>query len=493
MPLHPTKNAQRYLVLALLLLLGSGFLATSLVSYYASLASIRSSIVDTELPLTSDNVYSEIQKDLVRPILISSMMSRDTFVRDWVLSGEQDVDQVTRYLAEVQGHYGAFTSFFISEKTLRYYQAKGLLKTVSETEPRDVWYFRVRDMHAPYEINVDVDMANQDRLTFFINYKVTDYNGNFIGATGVGLTVDAVVKLIDTYQQRYGRSVYFVDTHGKIVLTGATGGPLGARVGQALQDVPGLEELQDKLPKPQSGTFDYQEHGRGHFLNVRYIPELNWYLFVDKHENNALAAIRKTLYLNLLICLVVTGLVLFLVNLVLRRYQARIAALATTDTLTGLPNRRGFDILANQALQEALRDQKPLATLMIDLDNFKVLNDTHGHLAGDEVLRGFAGNLRGCLRQADILCRWGGEEFIVLLKDTDPVVAQHLAEKIRLLAEQSRYPVGDVVLEVNTSIGLTELAPGDTLHSLLNRADRALYRAKQSGRNRVCVEPGHVS
>ena len=109
------------------------------------------------------------------------------------------------------------------------------------------------------------------------------------------------------------------------------------------------------------------------------------------------------------------------------------------------------------------------------------------------MLRGFARNLRGCLRQADILCRWGGEEFIVLLKDTDPTVAQHLAEKIRLLAEQSRYPVGDVVLEVNTSIGLTELAPGDTLHSLLNRADRALYRAKQSGRNRVCVEPGHVS
>jgi diguanylate cyclase (GGDEF)-like protein len=492
MPLRQPQTAQRYLVLVLLLLLGSGFLATSLVSYYASLASIRSSIVDTELPLTSDNVYSEIQKDLVRPILISSMMSRDTFVRDWVLSGEKDVDQVTRYLAEVQAHYGAFTSFFISDKTHRYYQAKGLLKSVSEDEPRDVWYFRVRDMAKPYEINVDVDMANQDRLTFFINYKVTDYNGNFIGATGVGLTVDAVVKLIDTYQLRYDRAVYFVDTEGKIVLTGATGGPMGAKVGQALKDVPGLDELQDKLPKPQSGTFTYQEHGRGHFLNVRYIPELNWYLFVDKHENNALAAVRKTLYLNLLICAVITGLVLFLVRLVLRRYQARISALATTDTLTKLPNRRGFDILANQALQEAQREQKPLATLMIDLDNFKALNDTHGHLAGDDVLRGFAANLRGCLRQADIMCRWGGEEFIVLLKDTNPAAAQLIAEKIRLLAEQSRYPVGEQVLQVNTSIGLTELAEGDTLHSLLARADRALYRAKQSGRNRVCVEPAHA-
>ncbi len=494
MPLRaPTQTAQRYLVVALLLLLASGFLATSLVSYYASLDSIRSSIVDTELPLTSDNVYSEIQKDLVRPILISSMMSRDTFMRDWVLEGEQNPEQLTRYLAEVQAHYGAFTSFFISEKTHRYYQAKGLLKTVREDEPRDVWYFRVRDMHAPYEINVDVDMANEDRLTIFINYKVTDFNGNFIGATGVGLTVDAVVKLIDTYQQRYGRSVYFVDTQGNIVLTGASGGPLGARVGQSLNDVPGLDELKKNLPKPQSGNFKYREHGRDHFLNVRYIPELNWYLFVDKHEDDALAGVRKTLYLNLLICAVVTGLVLLLVNLALRRYQARIVALATTDTLTRLPNRRGFDILANQALQEAVREQKPLATLVIDLDNFKTLNDTHGHLAGDDVLRGFAANLRGCLRQADIICRWGGEEFIVLLKDTNPAAAQLIAEKVRLLAEQSRYAVGDQVLQVNTSIGLTELAPGDTLHTLLSRADRALYRAKQSGRNRVCIEPGHAN
>ncbi|MGH8435114.1 MAG: sensor domain-containing diguanylate cyclase [Pseudomonas sp.] len=493
MPPRLTQHAQRYLVLALLLLLGGGFLVTSLVSYYASLNSIRSSIVDTELPLTSDNVYSEIQKDLVRPILIASMMSRDTFLRDWVIGGEQDIAQITRYLREVQEHYGAFTSFFISEKSHLYYQAKGVLKSVSEQMPRDIWYFRVRDMKDPYEINVDVDTANQDRLTFFINYKVFDYDGRFIGATGVGLTVDAVVKLIDDYQQRYDRSVYFVDSHGKIALTGANGGPLGARAGQSLSEVAGLEELQAKLPKPQSGNFSYQEHGHGHFLNVRFIPELNWYLFVDKHEDGALAGIRQTLYLNLLICLVVTALVLTLVTLVLRRYQTRIEALATTDSLTGLPNRRGFDLLANQALHEAHRDLQPLTTLMIDLDNFKALNDTYGHLAGDEVLQGFASNLQGWLRQSDIICRWGGEEFIVLLKDTSSGTALQLAEKIRNLGEQSRYPFAGVRLQVNTSIGLTELHPSDSLHSLLARVDQALYRAKQSGRNRVCVEPAGVS
>lgn len=107
----PKTASPRSLVFLLLVLLGCGFIATSLASYYAALDSIRDGIVNNELPLTSDNVYSEIQKDLVRPILISSMMSRDTFVRDWVLGGEQTAEPMTRYLQEVQSHYGAVTSF----------------------------------------------------------------------------------------------------------------------------------------------------------------------------------------------------------------------------------------------------------------------------------------------------------------------------------------------------------------------------------------------
>ncbi|TBU95634.1 sensor domain-containing diguanylate cyclase [Phytopseudomonas dryadis] len=488
MPSQPSKASPRSLVLLLFVLLGCGFLVTSLASYHAALDSIRDNIVNTELPLTSDNVYSEIQKDLVRPILISSMMSRDTYVRDWVLGGEQNLEQMTRYLREVQEHYGAVTSFFISERSKTYYQAKGVLKKVDEHEPRDTWYYRLRDMQAPYEVNVDVDMANQDRLTFFINYKVFDYDQRFIGATGVGLTVDAVVKLIDAYQQRYDRSVYFVDTSGHIALTGTQGGPMGARVGQPLNEVPGLEDLYAKLPRPQSGNFEYREQGRGHFLNIRFIPELDWYLFVDKHETGALAGIRQSLYLNLLICAVVTAIVLLLVTLMLRRYQRHITALATTDSLTGLPNRRGFELLANQAIQEARRNQSTLCALLFDLDGFKQLNDSHGHLAGDEVLRGFSRHLQNNLRQSDIICRWGGEEFILLLKDTGLEAARQLAEKIRQQTENSTFSFASHTVQVTTSIGLATLHADDDLPALIARADRALYRAKKSGRNRLCEE-----
>ena len=484
---RPNRHSQASLLLLLLFLLGTGFLTTALLSYYASRDSIRDSIINTELPLTSDTVYSEIQKDMVRPILISSMMARDTFLRDWVLAGEQDTAQITRYLREVQEHYGAFTSFFVSDKTSTYYQAKGVLKQVKPDEERDIWYYRVRELQEPYEINVDVDMANADRLTIFINYKVHDYEGTFIGTTGVGLAVDAMVKLIDEYQQRYERSVYFVDTEGRITLTGAQGGPLGAKVGESLADVPGLNGLMEKLPTPQSGRFEYQEQGHEHFLHVRYIPELEWYLFVDK-QDKALAGIRQGLYINLLLYLLVTTIVLTLVGLVLRRYQQRIAMLATTDSLTELPNRRGFDILAEQALQEAQRDSSPLYAVLLDLDNFKQINDQHGHLAGDDVLRRFARQLRDTLRKSDILCRWGGEEFILLLKNSDRQAAYDLAEKLRQHCAEQRYTVDGQGLRVTVSLGLSQWHVGESLHTLLGRTDRALYRAKQGGRDSVCLD-----
>jgi diguanylate cyclase (GGDEF)-like protein len=491
MPLRSPLYSQRSLVLTLIALLGAGFLATSFLSYYASRTAIRDNIVNTELPLTSDTVYSEIQKDLVRPILISSMMSRDTFMRDWVVSGEHNPDQMTRYLNEVMTHYGAYTAFFVSNSSLTYYHAKGVLKQIKADEPRDAWYFRVRDMKEPYEINVDPDMANKDNLTFFINYKVYDYNDQFIGAAGVGLTVDAVIKLIDKYQQRYQRSVYFVDTFGRLVLTGADGGPQGARAGQGLGELESMKGLVSQLPKPHSGSYEYSVQGQGHFLNVRFIPELNWYLFVDKREDGALNEIRQSLYLNLLICLLVTLIVLALLNRVIKRFQSKIQAQATLDSLTELPNRRGFDLLASQAMYEARREPKPLTALLLDLDHFKVLNDTYGHLAGDQVLIGFARDLQSCLRHSDIVCRWGGEEFIVLLKDTDAETGQKIAEKIRQHVEKQRYAYNGKALQLTVSIGLTTLQPDETLHTLLSRADHAMYRAKQAGRNRTCVEMPH--
>ena len=479
------------LITALCLLLSAGFLATTLVSYYVSRDAIRESITATELPLTSDNVYSEIQKDLVRPILISSMMARDTFLRDWVIAGETDVDQMTRYLNEVMSHYGAFSSFFVSDTTSTYYSTKGVLKTVDTNEPRDAWYYRVRDLSDPYEINVDPDLANRDALTIFINYRVFDYQKRFIGATGVGLTVDTVNRLIDDYQQRYERTIYLVDAAGKITLSGknavdAHGTSRAAY--SSIKDIEGLRDQAEAVLKAGSGSFEYQNQGHRHFLNVRYIPELKWYLFVIKQENRALNTIQQTLYLNLLLCFIITAVVLLIVHLTINHYQRRLETMATTDNLTGLANRHALDILLDQQTREATRHGSPMSAIMFDLDHFKSLNDSRGHLAGDQVLRGIATTLRNSLRASDIACRWGGEEFLVILSNTDLAAATQVACTLRDCIGQNHYEFDGKPIAVTVSAGVTVYRTNESRESFVARADALLYRAKNEGRNRVCSE-----
>jgi diguanylate cyclase (GGDEF)-like protein len=476
------------LITALWLLLSAGFLATTLVSYFISRDSIRESIVATELPLTSDNVYSEIQKDLVRPILISSMMSRDTFLRDWVVGGERDIGQMTRYLKEVMAHYGAVTSFFVSEKTRSYYQAGGALKTVSAEEARDAWYFRVRGMSEPYEINVDPDLANRDKLTIFINYRVFDYEQRFIGATGVGLAVDSVARMIADYQQRYERDIYLIDATGRIVLSGKSGADSQAARYASIREIEGLREQADAILKAGKGAFEYINQGHQHFLNVRYIPELKWYLVVVKQEDKALSGIQQTLYLNLLLCGVITFTVLLIVHLTINRYQRRLEQMATTDNLTGLANRHALELLLDQGTREASRQKTPMSAIMIDIDRFKELNDSRGHLAGDRVLQGVAATLKEALRNSDIACRWGGEEFLIILTNTDLPASASVANTLRARIEQQKHEINGNSVSVTISAGVVAYRAGETQESFISRADALLYQAKHEGRNRVCSE-----
>jgi diguanylate cyclase (GGDEF)-like protein len=161
--------------------------------------------------------------------------------------------------------------------------------------------------------------------------------------------------------------------------------------------------------------------------------------------------------------------------------------LATTDPLTGVYNRRTFKELAEPLLSRARRTRGSVSLLLLDLDHFKRINDTHGHLSGDEVLSGFARLARTCLRKEDLLARYGGEEFVVLLPGTSEAAAMALAERIREeVAEATLYSANDTV-RVTVSVGLAGESGEHvaTLETLLGRADEALYVAKARGRN--CV------
>jgi diguanylate cyclase (GGDEF)-like protein len=157
--------------------------------------------------------------------------------------------------------------------------------------------------------------------------------------------------------------------------------------------------------------------------------------------------------------------------------------MALTDKLTGIANRRGVEREIGHELLRLRRYQTPISFVLFDIDHFKAINDSHGHETGDEILRQVAHAIAGSIRDTDLVARWGGEEFLVILPETSQAGALVCAEKIRAKVQA----VGDRVgFPVTISGGVYQPSPGETMSEVVARADARLYDAKNSGRNRVC-------
>jgi diguanylate cyclase len=172
----------------------------------------------------------------------------------------------------------------------------------------------------------------------------------------------------------------------------------------------------------------------------------------------------------------------------LREQITIISAEALTDALTGLRNRKAFDETLVAQSQEAAGSRQPLSLLMLDIDHFKKFNDTYGHQLGDEVIRLVGGCLTACTKGRDIACRYGGEEFAVILPTTDLSGAATVAEQIRATVagkKITRKRTNETLSTITLSIGVAEWRPSEGLEEWVGRADEALYAAKQGGRNRV--------
>ena len=177
-----------------------------------------------------------------------------------------------------------------------------------------------------------------------------------------------------------------------------------------------------------------------------------------------------------------TGMAIATLNL-----RSKLENQSIRDSLTGLFNRHFMQISLERELARAARRKQILAVFMLDLDHFKRFNDTFGHLAGDTVLKAVAEVFRNSVRAEDIACRYGGEEFTIMLPDVTPAVASDRAESIRRAIQNLRVPLEkEIYAEFTISIGIA-LYPndGETAEMLLRRADAALYRAKHSGRNQI--------
>ncbi|MEZ7197868.1 sensor domain-containing diguanylate cyclase [Pseudodesulfovibrio karagichevae] len=458
------------LITALTLILLVSFLATSLINYAFTRATVREELLNSALPLTGKNIYSEVHADMLRPILVSTSMANDAFLKNWIKSGEKDLGAITRYLSDLRDKYGFLTTFFVSAQSDNYYTQNGILKKIGPRDPHDVWYFAFVRKNVEYALDVDTNEAEGGKLTIFVNFRVEDGNGRLLGVAGVGVNIDRVTGLLEKARHDYHREVYLVDRDGLVQVHRDK-----SRIERYyITKAGGIRDVAQAIlvPRDDSRSFQYDWDGEHYLLSTRYIPELKWFLIVEQSESSALAAARDNLVRTVIIGLLASILIIVLCSITINHYQGRLERLAKTDPLTGAANRRALEEAFEQFAYKADRYGRAFSAVILDLNKFKAINDEYGHLAGDNVLKEVVAITRRTIRPTDILARWGGDEFLILM-DGGIEEAGALAERVGAALAN-----GKLDIRVSFSHGLARFEKGDTLESMTHRADQAMYKSK---------------
>ena len=317
--------------------------------------------------------------------------------------------------------------------------------------------------------------------TVFINSLITDDSDKTLGVAGIGLSLKSIPKILNNYGNLYNRLIFFTDKNGRIIAQ-SSNSQINVENIHSIQEI--NQSFNDVLEE-KSLELEINLLADKYILKSMHIPELDWWLFSLQNKSEAFSNVNKVLILSFVLNSSAILLTLFFISMSVRDYQKKIKYMATTDILTKIPNRYIFEYSVGKKISKHKRNPSQTTFLLIDIDHFKSINDSLGHLVGDETLIKSAATIKSIIREADEICRWGGEEFIILLNDCDVKQGFLLAEKIRKTFEKSviaLYPNGK---PLTISIGVTELKNDDTLESLFHRVDLALYKAKSEGRN--CV------
>jgi diguanylate cyclase (GGDEF)-like protein len=466
-----------FIITALLFTLSASL---TVVNYLVSLELTQSQLKNSSLPLTVDNIYTEIQKQIIEPNLISSMMSHDTFLKDWLAHKEGDMDKIVRYLNTIQNKYKMSTTFLVSEKTRNYYTEKGFVEKMKPGNPNNAWYYTFKKNTEKNEINIDHNEHMGTSLFMFINHKIYDEESQLLGVTGVGIKTSYIDEMLKRFRVVYKFNVYFVDGNGQLIITEQGKNSVGY-----LDEVPGFDQLKMEFDSRGSQIFEYTKNDKVYLLTRKFIPELDLYLMVEVKMDDFTVQVKKTFYFNIAVTILLTVIISIIVLVYVRKIHTRLNDLANNDVLTGLPNRRTFNDKLESLLLLTKRSDSPLSIVFLDVDDFKVINDSKGHDVGDKVLQSLSDILSTGVRSSDFVARWGGEEFIIMLTGTDIDNASLHAEKLRASIENNAALRALVGFPVTASFGITAIKDDDDVGVIFSRVDRGLYQAKSAGKNRV--------
>ena len=417
----------------------------------------------------------EIEKDITDSFSDSVSISKtinNSFIRDFISNRDDYSDEeaslyVGRYLAGLKNQFGYDTAFLVIDCTDEYFTEYGRMKVLDLRGEDDRWYSDFEASNKEMELNVDNDQANENRITVYNNIRMNDENGNFIGACGVGHTLEALNKDIDVLEEKYVLSVALTDRNGVIQVAGD-------------DSLCGTEV--DPLFKPYIDNYDFSQKyeyeliGYGGYFVVKYIPEYDWYLCVKSLENTG--EMQKIVMRNLGAALIALVLMVIFVSVALR-YQEKETLLfkadSETDAMTGLYNRRAFYAMLGEINKHGTVGD--ISIVVVDVNGLKQVNDEKGHLAGDELIVKTAEAINELYGNHGKTFRIGGDEFAIII--TEPLDdVQECAKQIRTRTGRSELEHSDK-LSVAIGIARGEDYLDISVEKLLELADKAMYSDKE--------------
>jgi diguanylate cyclase (GGDEF)-like protein len=322
--------------------------------------------------------------------------------------------------------------------------------------------------------------------------------GEVIGVVGIDLELAELSEFLSELQISQSGSSFIVTDDG--VLVGSSGMADEFRSATSNDEAYAINVVYSDYPVPKAafqtvfsgqGRSSFSIDGKNYLVDsmrVEISTGKHWSIVTYADQNDFLSAIRENEQKKLWLAIAAVILSILLGGLLTNTAWRPVVALeghANTDVLTGIYNRRFLQARAEELIERAVKHERPLSLAFLDLDRFKLVNDTHGHDVGDEVLKIFVDRIKNQLRSIDLFARFGGEEFVVMLPNLDETDAALAIDNIRKAIHQP-YQIDDLSINVNFSAGVATLnSEKNSYAALLKAADRALYNAKESGRNQV--------
>ncbi|MBU3002405.1 sensor domain-containing diguanylate cyclase [Paraglaciecola arctica] len=420
--------------------------------------------------------FDIVSHEVLKPLFIAETVARASSLKSHMNDEVIDSKKMIALLNELSKEFEM--NFFVASETslTQYFSDGSTLPLNSETVE---WYFRAKQS----SLNIVAGLGNREDIHIYFDIKIHNEQGEFLGFIGVSKRLNRIISSFENIKNTYDYDFIFVDDNDDIVLSSDKSLLADGKRIKNLQQLPWFQAF---TPKQRSGQQSNDNilvdvEGNDFLVTKVELKALNWKLFLV----NSLQ-VRQSETIKLFLIQTVNFMFVLLLGLLIARIgipyiQAEFASKYQIDPLTQLPNRAHLE----WRFKQFKKDKQSLGAIIVDIDHFKMINDTYGHAVGDLILCEFAELLKSQLREVDVIARWGGEEFVILLPSTEFHTAYEVAERARVVISNHNFTVGDKKLSMSASFGVAFRARAYKLVDIVTHADHALYLAKREGRNTV--------